>query len=893
MAQAVSCPDRLQLQHFLLGKVSVAEADQIETHLAHCTTCEHLLDTLYSRDVELEGVGPISPSKVHGAEQVVIDGLISKLKQLRSPRASVGQDTLALDGNRGDPSSEPTVDPALPAPIDDEITTLLSPAEQVGEIGRLGSYRILKILGVGGMGVVFQAEDPTLQRMVALKVMRPAMGRNKHYRARFLREARAMAALEHDHVVPIFQVGEDRDILFLALPMLKGETLEDRIAKVKFLGWPEILRIAGEIAKGLAAAHGLGIVHRDIKPSNLWLEAGADRVKILDFGLAHPVNDDGSGQERSSIAGTPAYMSPEQARLQPLDGRSDLFSLGCVLYRLCTERPAFEKPDKLSLMLSVMVDHPRPVQEVKADCPPELAQLVMKLLAKDPKDRPASAAVVAEKADTIRRRLLQAPLRRRLKAVAAVLLAGSLVWAGAAWGPWAFLFASNQAVITMESEDEAAAVLVKQGDHVVAELNLLKQRRLQLPAGNFQLEIAGDPDGLQLAAQALELGRGAEEKVIVRRVPLVRGKLLLDSGDDPLKVSLRRGGKQVVLMNLPAVGNIELPAGDYDVHLLDQPATLRAYPSRLTIEAGAKTSVRVSRVGEYRGLADPGAAVNSLAVDAQGKQVLAGIADRAVGLWSLANGQEAFYVKKHTSPVTAVALSPDGRWAISGGGEKGPKPDCTLRLWDVPQGKVLAQLDGLQQPVMCLAFARDPAFAFSGAGDSVTLWSLAEKKALRSWLAHEAGIFCMAVLPDGQHLITGGGDGQLHLWDLDTAKIVRSFVGHSEAVRGVVISTDGTRLASASWDGTVRSWDVATAKESHVFRGHRGWVSCVAFSPDGKRILSGGADKSVRLWDVELCAELLRLDGHTATVQSLAFLPDGRHAVSGGKDQQIRLWKLP
>ena len=289
MVQAISCPDRVLIQRFLLGKVSAAEADQVETHLARCKTCEQLLDTLYSRDAELEGMKPYSLSKIPAGEQLVIDALIGKMKDLKSPRANAIHATSTLDFQRSDPATDPTIDPTVPSQSgDDEISSLLSPPEQEGEIGRLGSYRILKVLGAGGMGVVFQAEDPQLQRMVALKIMKPAMSRNPCYRERFLREARTMALIEHDHIVPIFQVGEDREILFLALPMLKGETLEDRIAKVNFLGWLEILRLAGEIAKGLAAAHDLGIIHRDIKPSNIWLEAGTDRVKILDFGLAAP-----------------------------------------------------------------------------------------------------------------------------------------------------------------------------------------------------------------------------------------------------------------------------------------------------------------------------------------------------------------------------------------------------------------------------------------------------------------------------------------------------------------------------------------------------------------------------------------------------------------------------
>ena len=300
-------------------------------------------------------------------------------------------------------------------------------------------------------------------------------------------------------------------------------------------------------------------------------------------------------------------------------------------------------------------------------------------------------------------------------------------------------------------------------------------RACLFPQVRFELEIPGDPDGLQLAAQAVVVGRGDEEKVIVRRVPLVRGQLVLD-GDEPLKISLHRGGKQVASVSLPSVGRIELPVGDYDVRLIDQPELLRAFPGRVTIDAGAEIKVRIRPVGELHNIVEPGGAINSLAVDAEGKRVFAGVADRApVGLWSLPLGKEAFYATQHKSAVTAVAISSDGKLALSGGGEKGPSPDTALRLWDIARGAVLGKLEGSKQIVACIAFAKSAGIAFSGAGNTVTVWDLQEMKPLRSWVAHDTAIHCLAVLPDGKRLITGGGNGEIHLWDVDTETKLRSF----------------------------------------------------------------------------------------------------------------------
>src|SRR5262245_34629010 len=162
----------------------------------------------------------------------------------------------------------------------------LSPPKAAGEIGWLGPYRVLKVLGSGGMGVVFQAEDPDLKRIVAIKAMKPVLAASSAAGQRFRREAQATAALKHDNIVTIYQVGEDRGVPFIAMEFLEGEPLEARLRREGKLPVAEVIRIGKEIARGLAAAHKRDLMHRDIKPANIWLEADSGRVKIVDFGLA-------------------------------------------------------------------------------------------------------------------------------------------------------------------------------------------------------------------------------------------------------------------------------------------------------------------------------------------------------------------------------------------------------------------------------------------------------------------------------------------------------------------------------------------------------------------------------------------------------------------------------
>src|SRR5262249_36639122 len=255
------------------------------------------------------------------------------------------------------------------------LANLLAPALKPGEMGRLGPYRVLKVLGAGGMGVVFQAEDPQLERLVALKVMLPDMAADPSSRKRFLLEAKAAAAIPHDHIVTVYQVGEERGAPFMAMQLLHGETLEARLRREGKLPPAEAVRIGREIAAGLAAAHERQLLHRDIKPANIWLEAGSGRVKILDFGLTRAAKDGVHLTQTGAVLGTPAYMAPEQAAGEAVDVRCDLFSLGCVLYRACTGRPAFKGHNMVTVLRALAVDNPPPPSEVDRQVPGALSEL--------------------------------------------------------------------------------------------------------------------------------------------------------------------------------------------------------------------------------------------------------------------------------------------------------------------------------------------------------------------------------------------------------------------------------------------------------------------------------------------------------------------------------------
>jgi len=275
---------------------------------------------------------------------------------------------------------------------------------------QLAQYRIIKQLGRGGMGVVYQAEDTQLHRMAALKVMRPDYAADDEARARFIREARAAAALKHDHIVTIYQVGEENGVPFLAMEFLAGKSLEEWLRPDRRATVPETLLIGKQIARGLAAAHAARLVHRDIKPANLWLEAPRGRVKILDFGLARLAAGEFTNlTQDGSVLGTPAFMAPEQARGDVVDHRCDLFSMGCVLYRMITGRLPFQGTTTFAVLTAIASETPRPAIKIRPEIPPRLSDLVDRLLAKNPQDRPESAQAVLEELVAIEQEVKQPP----------------------------------------------------------------------------------------------------------------------------------------------------------------------------------------------------------------------------------------------------------------------------------------------------------------------------------------------------------------------------------------------------------------------------------------------------------------------------------------------------
>jgi serine/threonine protein kinase len=362
------CPGSECWQALLAATLPPDQRERCERHIESCAACQaRLAQTDEGSDMLLQMARQVGDPTQRPFEPALTE-ILERLREARSP-----------------------VRPIATEPAD---LYFLRPADRPELLGTLGEYEVIEVIGQGGFGVVLKAYEPALHRLVAIKVMSPALSGSATARRRFTREAQAAAAVCHDHIVTVHGVKEADGLPYLVMQYVSGESLQARLDRTGPLELVEIVRIGLQTASGLAAAHVQGLIHRDIKPANLLLESGLARVKITDFGLARTVDDVGLTQD-GVVAGTPEYMAPEQARGETVDPRCDLFSLGSVLYAMCTGVPPFRASSTVALLRQVSDHEPRPIRSLNPEVPAWLEGLVARLMAKNPAERFQSAAEVA------------------------------------------------------------------------------------------------------------------------------------------------------------------------------------------------------------------------------------------------------------------------------------------------------------------------------------------------------------------------------------------------------------------------------------------------------------------------------------------------------------------